>query len=173
MPTVDIYSKQQVDALIASAGGLPDPASASAGDVLTLDSNKDPAWVAPSGGGSHTTVSVTVSNLYSTLNGLASGTNFIIRAHKYTNSAKFLLMELYGNRDNVNVGSATDYYVCGTMTRYDSNTKSGTVRMMETSNQSKWTVYYTSGSSNGSFNIGETATTHELLATDYVEIEYW
>ena len=51
MPTVDIYSKQQVDALIAGAGGLPDPASASAGDVLTLDSNKDPAWVAPSGGG--------------------------------------------------------------------------------------------------------------------------
>lgn len=51
MPTVDIYSKQQVDALIAGAGGLPDPTSASAGDVLTLDSNKDPAWVAPSGGG--------------------------------------------------------------------------------------------------------------------------
>ena len=50
MPTVDIYSKQQVDALIVGAGGLPDPASASVGDVLTLDSNKDPAWVAPSGG---------------------------------------------------------------------------------------------------------------------------
>lgn len=50
MPTVDIYSKQQVDALIAGAGGLPDPTSASAGDVLALDSNKDPAWVAPSGG---------------------------------------------------------------------------------------------------------------------------
>ena len=50
MPTVDIYSKQQVDDLIAGAGGLPDPTSASAGDVLTLDSNKDPAWVAPSGG---------------------------------------------------------------------------------------------------------------------------
>ena len=59
MPTVDIYSKQQVDALIAGAGGLPDPASASAGDVLTLDSNKDPAWVAPSGGGGRTTVSIT------------------------------------------------------------------------------------------------------------------
>ena len=51
MPTVDIYSKQQVDALIAGAGGLPDPTSASAGDVLTLDSNKDPAWSAPSSGG--------------------------------------------------------------------------------------------------------------------------
>lgn len=80
MPTIKIYSKEQVDALIASAGGLPDPTSASAGDVLTLDdnkspgwsavpdelpattsasagdvltldSNKDPAWVAPSGGG--------------------------------------------------------------------------------------------------------------------------
>ena len=51
MPTVDFYSKSQVDALIAGAGGLPDPTSASAGDVLTLDSNKDPAWVAPSSGG--------------------------------------------------------------------------------------------------------------------------
>lgn len=51
MPTIQIYDKSQVDALIASAGGLPDPTSASAGDVLTLDSNKDPAWVAPSGGG--------------------------------------------------------------------------------------------------------------------------
>lgn len=52
MPTIKIYSKEQVDALIASAGGLPDPTSASAGDVLTLDANKDPAWVAPSGGNS-------------------------------------------------------------------------------------------------------------------------
>ena len=51
MPTIKIYSKEQVDALIAGAGGLPDPTSASAGDVLTLDSNKDPAWIAPSGGG--------------------------------------------------------------------------------------------------------------------------
>lgn len=50
MPTIKIYSKEQVDALIASAGGLPDPTSASAGDVLTLDSNKDPAWVPPTGG---------------------------------------------------------------------------------------------------------------------------
>ena len=31
-------------------GGLPDPTSASAGDVLTLDSNKDAVWQAPSGG---------------------------------------------------------------------------------------------------------------------------
>lgn len=50
MPTIKIYSKEQVDALISGAGGLPDPTSASAGDVLTLDSNKDPAWVAVSGG---------------------------------------------------------------------------------------------------------------------------
>lgn len=51
MTTLNIYSKEQVDALIAGAGGLPDPTSASAGDVLTLDSNKDPAWAAPGGGG--------------------------------------------------------------------------------------------------------------------------
>lgn len=50
MPTIKIYSKEQVDALIAGAGGLPDPASASAGDVLTLDSNKDPAWAEPDPG---------------------------------------------------------------------------------------------------------------------------
>lgn len=31
--------------------GLPDTASASAGDVLSLDSDKKPVWSAPSGGG--------------------------------------------------------------------------------------------------------------------------
>lgn len=35
----------------AGGSGLPDPTSASAGDVLTLDSNKDAVWQAPSGGG--------------------------------------------------------------------------------------------------------------------------
>lgn len=51
MASIDLYTKQQVDALIASAGGLPDPTSASVGDVLTLDSNKDPAWTAAASGG--------------------------------------------------------------------------------------------------------------------------
>lgn len=48
MTTIQIYDKSQVDALIAGAGsGLPDSTSASAGDVLTLDSNKDPEWSTP------------------------------------------------------------------------------------------------------------------------------
>lgn len=61
MPTVDIYSKQQVDALIAGAGGLPDPTGASAGDVLTLDSNKDPAWIAPGNSGNWAVVADTIA----------------------------------------------------------------------------------------------------------------
>lgn len=32
-------------------GGLPDTSEASAGDVLSLDSDKEPVWSAPSGGG--------------------------------------------------------------------------------------------------------------------------
>lgn len=39
---------------IAKGGGgssLPSTETASAGDVLSLDDNKDPQWVAPSGGG--------------------------------------------------------------------------------------------------------------------------
>lgn len=32
------------------AGGLPDTSEASAGDVLSLDSDKEPVWSAPSGG---------------------------------------------------------------------------------------------------------------------------
>ena len=35
----------------AGGSGLPDPTSASAGDVLTLDNNKDAVWQTPSGGG--------------------------------------------------------------------------------------------------------------------------
>lgn len=34
-----------------SSGGLPDPSEASAGDVLSLDEDKEPVWSAPSGGG--------------------------------------------------------------------------------------------------------------------------
>ena len=39
----------------AGGSGLPDPTSATAGDVLTLDSNKDAVWQTPSGGGTVTT----------------------------------------------------------------------------------------------------------------------
>lgn len=34
-----------------NGGGLPDTSEASAGDVLTLDENKDPAWTTPASGG--------------------------------------------------------------------------------------------------------------------------
>lgn len=35
----------------SGGSGLPSTDSASAGDVLSLDSNKDPQWATPSGGG--------------------------------------------------------------------------------------------------------------------------
>lgn len=44
MTTINLYSKEQIDAKI------PVTTIASAGDVLTLDSNKDAIWQAPSGG---------------------------------------------------------------------------------------------------------------------------
>lgn len=183
MVTVDFYSKQQTDTLLSdkadtsalptSAQLVPSTTGASSGDVLTFDGSAV-GWSAGGGGGSsHTTVNVTVADLYSTLNGLASGTNFIIRAHKYTNSAKFVTMEIYGNKSSMTVDSNTTYIVCGTMTRYYSNSICGNIKSIQTANQAKWVIYYNAGGSNGSFNIGETATTHELLGTDYVEVEYW
>lgn len=36
----------------ASGGGLPDASTASAGDALSLDENKNPVWATPGGGGS-------------------------------------------------------------------------------------------------------------------------
>lgn len=45
MPSINMYTKEQVDAKV------PPTTNASAGNVLTLDSNKDAVWQAPSGGG--------------------------------------------------------------------------------------------------------------------------
>lgn len=43
----------------SGGSGLPSTGSASVGDVLSLDSNKDPQWAAPSGGGGVLVVNVT------------------------------------------------------------------------------------------------------------------
>ena len=49
-----------------SGSGLPDPTSASAGDVLTLDSNKDAVWQTPSGGGSGTVTTTMNKSMFLT-----------------------------------------------------------------------------------------------------------
>lgn len=43
-------------AAISDSGGLPDPAEASAGDVLSLDEDKKPTWSTPTGGLPETTL---------------------------------------------------------------------------------------------------------------------
>lgn len=49
-----------LDAIIKNSGsGLPSTEAASAGDVLSLDDNKDPKWAAPNGGGGVLVVNVT------------------------------------------------------------------------------------------------------------------
>lgn len=48
--------------------GLPPTGPASAGDVLSLDSNKDPQWAAPSGGGGVLVVGATFTETTMTLN---------------------------------------------------------------------------------------------------------
>lgn len=48
------------------AGGLPDTSEASAGDVLSLDEDKEPVWSAPSGGGG---VKIYQGGLISSLDG--------------------------------------------------------------------------------------------------------
>lgn len=51
----------------SGGSGLPSTDSASAGDVLSLDDNKDPQWAAPSGGGGVLVVHATLGDAELTL----------------------------------------------------------------------------------------------------------
>lgn len=66
---MDAITLALIKALGGGGGGsgLPPTGPASAGDVLSLDSNKDPQWATPSGGGGVLVVNVTTSGNTMTL----------------------------------------------------------------------------------------------------------
>lgn len=60
---MDAVTLALLKALSGGSGGsgLPSTDSASAGDVLSLDNNKDPQWATPSGGGGVLVVNLTAT----------------------------------------------------------------------------------------------------------------
>lgn len=71
MTSMNVYSKEQIDAKI------PATTSAAAGDVLTLDSNKNAIWQAPSGGGGVTITELNSNNLISSIMSMDIGDKII------------------------------------------------------------------------------------------------
>lgn len=93
MPTVDIYSKQQVDALIPSANQLvPSTSGASSGDVLTFDGS-NVGWAAGGGGGGATVTSYDLSinddrtNFFNALKNIKVGDEVLVQAQYNANGS--------------------------------------------------------------------------------------
>lgn len=90
MASIDLYTKQQIDAKLPDTTGaatgdvltfngsgnawtaipdqLPATGTASAGDILTLDSNKDPAWSAAPSSGMAAHTFTTFGEIYAAIN---------------------------------------------------------------------------------------------------------
>ena len=78
MPSVNIYSKEQIDNLMPSSDELvPDTSGASNGDVLTYDGT-DIGWMTPSGGVTRTTITNSLSDLITAMHNANAGSIIVM-----------------------------------------------------------------------------------------------
>ena len=130
MPTVDFYSKSQMDtklsnkadtsSLPTSSQLVPSTSGASSGDVLTFDGSSV-GWAAGGGGGSGITAH-TYSTLGDMINDLISHPNAIVLVHCTADYDVHCICDIFDSGSNYrDIRWGYDFYGATSVTRYVRN----------------------------------------------------
>jgi len=142
-----------------SIDGLPDSTSANAGDVLTLDSNKDAVWQAPSGGLTRTITDITSYNELVYAMTHASLGDMIVGAFLGRSSSTDYAQEIFAvaTRDLTGAGSMLFITKCKYFKTLAATYRDGMLEMYYTSNSNYIRIdYATSDTSDNYVTITST-----------------
>lgn len=120
--------------------GLPDTASASAGDVLTLDNNKDAVWSTPSSGSNIVKTTLSASTLSDWLENANVGDVLTFQEITKSNSASFYYGSLTVYRK-----TSDQTFLSGSVRVYRSSTAYNGTKLQYTKNPKLIGVTYWSG----------------------------
>lgn len=137
--TVSSEGEWEAENLPTPEDPLPSTTSASVGDVLSLDSDKEPVWSAPSGGGSPLVVNITKSNddyvMDKTYSEIIGASGFVIFQYVYNADVKLFYSLVATAHDtmpsevySVSIyGSDPDSFQYGSELMFSTDTSSGTL----------------------------------------------